>query len=60
MAGDAPPYLGAILELFILALAVFVGAFVWDRTKNPAQALAYGAAVVLVILLFFLMLPTFG
>ena len=46
------------MELFILTAAVFGGAFAWDRTKNPAQAIAYGAAVILVILafLFFLML----
>ncbi len=45
------------LELLILALAVFAGAIIWNRTKDPAQAIAYGAAVVLVFLVFLFSLP---
>ncbi len=45
------------MELFLLAAAVFAGAIVWQRTKDPAQAIAYGAAVVLVVLVFLFSLP---
>jgi hypothetical protein len=52
----------ATLELFLLAAAVFAGAIVWQRTRDPAQAIAYGAAVVLIVLAFivFLMLLSSG
>ena len=36
---------------------MFFGAIVWDRTKDPAQAIAYGAAVILVVLAFLFSLP---
>lgn len=50
------------MDLFILALAVFVDAFVWDRINNLARAIAYGAAVIILILAFivFLMLLSAG
>lgn len=43
------------MELIVLAVSAVVGAVVWDRTRSPALAIAFGAAAFIALFLLLLL-----